>query len=166
MREQRLGRAIGGDRFGRFRASALPRLCDLITGGDELSQKWRLPAAGGRLSSNLRAGGDESAGRVDRLRALIGLAQSPADQPLSGLSGRGDFHQASVQCLGSGQNAPCRHEIGKHRAGCHGTRAAIAEIKEKRAFPNSLMIHYSVAIAILPTFNAAMPRNVPKKGRS
>ncbi len=97
MRQQRLGRAIGGDRFARFRASALPRLCDLIPGGDELSQKWRLPEAGGRLSSNLRASGDESAGRVDRLRALIGLAQSVADQPLSRLSGRGDFHQASVQ---------------------------------------------------------------------
>jgi hypothetical protein len=56
--------------------------------------------------------------------------------------------------------------MGKHRAGCHGARTAIAEIKEKRAFPNSLMIHYSVAIVILPTFNVAMPRNVLTKGRS
>jgi hypothetical protein len=45
-------------------------------------------------------------------------------------------------------------------------RAVTAEIKEKWGFPNSLMIPYSVAFAILPTFNVATPCGVPEKGRS
>jgi hypothetical protein len=67
---QRLGGAVGGDGFFRLGPASLARLCDLVSGGNELRQKRRLPEACGWSALGGRAGGNEGPTRCSISRGI------------------------------------------------------------------------------------------------